>query len=161
MTKFRKFTLVLASVFAMGAPLQAAKNVILMISDGAGYNVWLAASMYQGKVDSTNPQKGTQVFNGAGWVTYPCSTYSASMSSTPDGKIDSSVVYDPTKVWDTSAVATASNGSGLFAGYNWVKNTYTDSAAAATALSTGQKVYNNSMNWSSFPASIGTKLDGR
>ncbi len=156
----KKSTVFLAAFLAAGASADAAKNVILMISDGAGYNVWTATSMYQGKVDPSNPLKGTQIYDGAGWVRYPCSTYSASMSSTPDGKIDSSLIYNPTKAWDASAQS-AVNGSGDFAGYNWVKNTYTDSAAAATALSTGQKVYNNSMNWSSFPAGRGTPLDGR
>jgi len=150
----------LAALLAAATPLSAAKNVILMISDGAGYSVWQAASMYEGKVDANNPLLSTQVYDGSGWVRYGCSTYSASMASTPNGLVDESVVYDPTSVWDTTA-ETAVNGLGDFAGYNWIKNTYTDSAAAATALSTGQKVYNNSMNWSSFPAGSGTPLTGR
>ncbi|MBN1403098.1 MAG: alkaline phosphatase [Opitutales bacterium] len=160
MNNRKRNTILLAALLAAGTPLEAAKNVILMISDGAGYNVWTAASMYQGRVSESNSLQGTQVYDGSGWVRYGCSTYSASSSSKPDGKIDESVVYDPTKVWDASS-QTAVNGQGDFAGYNWVKTTCTDSAAAATALSTGQKVYNNSMNWSSFPAPTGTPLDGR
>jgi alkaline phosphatase len=39
-------------------------------------------------------------------------------------------------------------------GYNWLKTTYTDSAAAATAMATGQKTYNNAINWSDFNVAI-------
>ncbi|MFA5257818.1 MAG: alkaline phosphatase, partial [Opitutales bacterium] len=156
----RRNAIILAAFLAAATSLSAAKNVILMISDGAGYNVWQAASMYEGKVDSSNPLQGTQVYDGSGWVRYGCTTYSASMSLIPDGLIDDSVVYNPTLVWDTDA-ETAVEGAGDFVGYNWIKKTYTDSAAAATALSTGQKVYNNAMNWSSFPAGTGSPLSGR
>ena len=35
-----------------------------------------------------------------------------------------------------------------FAGYVWLKKTYTDSAASATAMAAGIKTYNNAINWS-------------
>ena len=52
------------------SPAWAAKNVIIMVSDGAGYNSWLAASMYQGKV-------GKQVYDQPGWITISAHDLSA------------------------------------------------------------------------------------
>jgi alkaline phosphatase len=75
-------------------------NIILMISDGCGYNCFDLASLYQ------HGQTGTQVYDSFP-VRFPVSTYSA--SSTP---------YDPQKAWssfdfvisdptDSAAAATA------------------------------------------------------
>ncbi len=58
-------------------------NIILMITDGCGYNCFDLASLYQ------NGQTGTQVYDSFP-VQFPVSTYSA--SSTP---------YDPQKAWAT------------------------------------------------------------
>ena len=47
MTKYRRVALVaglaLAPVLAFAAEVPTARNVILMISDGCGFNGWLAA----------------------------------------------------------------------------------------------------------------------
>jgi alkaline phosphatase len=112
------------------------KNVILMISDGAGYNTFHAASMYQGKWDAT-AGRGTQIFDGPEWVKLACSTFPLNTLKAPTGRgtQDPILVYDPKKAWDPQD------------GYAWIKATYTDSAAAATALATGQKTYNNAINW--------------
>ena len=121
--------------------VRAAKNVIIMVADGAGYNVWRAASMYQGKV-------GKQVYNQDGWQSFACSTFPLSRSGKPSGvdQQDSKLVYNPLKAWDS----TLRNGKpGDFAGYRYLKSTYTDSAASATALCTGRKTYNGAINWSS------------
>ena len=75
-------------------------NVILMITDGCGYNCFDLASLYQ------YGRTGTQVYESFP-VQFPVSTYSA--SSTP---------YDPQKAWasfdfvlsdptDSAAAATA------------------------------------------------------
>jgi alkaline phosphatase len=48
--------------------------------------------------------------------------------------------------------------SGPFAGYNFVKSTWTDSAAAATAISTGVKTYNSAVNWANEPAVTGSPI---
>lgn len=118
----------------------AAKNVILMIADGGGHNQWLAASMYQGKV-------GKQVYDQPDWLRFSCSTYPLNLSTKPTGNTNQieSLVYDPTKAWDATP---NSDKPRDFAGYDYLQTTATDSAAAATALASGQKTYNNAINWS-------------
>lgn len=113
------------------------RNVILMVADGAGYNTWKATSMYEGKWDAA-AGRSTQVYDGPGWVKLGCSTYSLSTSSVPaeTGQQDPNLVYDPAKAWDRDS------------GYEWLQSTCTDSAAAATALSTGRKSHNRAINWS-------------
>ena len=144
---------------------RAAKNVILMIADGSGNNTWLATSMYQGKV-------GRQVYDQPGWRRLDCSTYPLNLSHKPTGNQlqDQSLVYDPVKAWDTNrknatakdlalknatlkeAAAKAGMPAGAmsqdFAAYLYLTTTPTDSAAAATALASGRKTYNNAINWS-------------
>ena len=84
------------------------KNVILMISDGCGYNHIDAANLYQyGKT-------GVQAFEKFP-VSYAMSTYSAD----GDG-------YEPDKAWKR---------------FDYVKEKFTDSAAAITAISTGEKTH--------------------
>ena len=114
----------------------AQKYVILMIADGSGFNSWSAASMYEGKWDAAK-QQSTQVYDGQGWVKLACCTYPLNTSKTPSrtGKQEADLVYNPTKAWDPQQ------------GYAWLRSTYTDSAAAATALSTGRKTFNHAINW--------------
>lgn len=84
-----------------------------------------------------------QCYNQPGWVHYGCSTYPLTQSSTPtntDVQV-ANLVYDPAKAW---------------ADYSWILSTPTDSAAAATALSTGVKTYNNSINMSNSASPIPT-----
>lgn len=144
----RKFLLfAVAALWLAATPTFAAKNVILFIADGSGFNCWRAASMYEGKWDAAG-QRSTQVYDGPGWVHYACTTYPLSLSKRPTGKTeqDPDLRYDPAKAWDTSP----SNqlGESRFAGYAYLKRAATDSAAAGTALATGEKTYNNAINWS-------------
>jgi len=82
------------------------KNVIVMISDGCGYNQVDAASLYQ------RGKTGVQVYEHFPFKS-GMSTYSA------DGQ-----GYDPQLAWSD---------------FDYVKSGATDSAAAATAMSTGVK----------------------
>jgi len=66
------------------------------------------------------------------------------------------IVYDPDKVWDGRFELASDRynklpGTGPFRGYNWLKKTPTDSAAAATALATGIKTYNTAINVAKLP----------
>ena len=83
----------------------------------------------------------TQVYDGAGWQRFGMSTYPLNLSSSPTGTgvQDTSLIYNPASAWS---------------GYNWLMSTYTDSAAAATAMATGQKTYNNAINWSDFNTAL-------
>ena len=125
------------NVFGAECSSATVKNVILMVVDGAGYNTWDAASMYQGRWDPA-AGRSTQVYDGPGWVKYGCSTYPLNRAKVPSGtgRQDPEIVYDPARAWDRDS------------GYAWLMETYTDSAAAATTLSTGVKTYNNAINWS-------------
>ena len=124
-------------VFGAESSSSTVRNVILMVVDGAGYNTWDAASMVQGRWDPASG-RSTQVYDGPGWVKYGCSTYPLNRAKVPSGSgcQDPETVYDPVRAWDRDV------------SYAWLVKTYTDSAAAATALSTGVKTYNNAINWS-------------
>lgn len=93
-----------------------AKNVIVMISDGCGYNQIAATDYYQyGKI-------GSQVYEK-----FP---FQSGMSTYSTGS------YNPESAWNS---------------FNYVNSAPTDSAAAATAMSTGVKTYD---------AAIGVDNDG-
>lgn len=83
--------LVIAAFTVFGSqPAHAAKNVIIMISDGAGFNTWQATSMYQGKA-------GKQVFDGKSWIPLAMCTYPLNQATKPTGvgKQDSTLIYNP------------------------------------------------------------------
>ncbi|MDR1432317.1 MAG: alkaline phosphatase [Propionibacteriaceae bacterium] len=119
----------LPSIPASAAPIQEAKNIIVLISDGAGYNHFDIASLYkngttynQVRVDpATNwiePVPGA-----ASWVyeNYPVQLGQSHYSANGRGS------YGSDDAWGT---------------FNWVYDGATDSAAAATALGTGVKTNN-------------------
>ncbi|MBB5692931.1 alkaline phosphatase [Muricoccus pecuniae] len=122
----------------------AAKNVILLVSDGASPGTWDAASYYQhGKL-------GEQAYDGFSTKGY-MSTYPLNTSTTPTNTAEGELGYDPTKVWNA---ATAEGEFGdypaAFEGYEYLRSGITDSAAAGTALSTGEKTYNNAISYDNF-----------
>jgi len=89
-----------------------AKNVIIMVSDGTGYQHIAASNLYE-----LGPG-GSQVYESFPFR-YAMSTYSASGAG-----------YDPSRAW---------------ASFDYVTRNPTDSAAAATAISTGYKTYNGAI----------------
>jgi alkaline phosphatase len=102
------------------------KNVIIMISDGWDYNHLSAASYYVYGKDAR------QVYNRFP-VNYAMSTY---MGYTDSNHPCFGWGYDPDGAWSS---------------FDYVKNCATDSAAAATSMSTGAKTYGGA---------IGVGLDG-
>ena len=136
--RFNKLTLLLV-LAAMILPLTsslavASKNVFVMISDGASFGAWDAADLYENGAATTSP------YFGAEWTKYLMTTYPLNMSTSPTGNMTPMCGYDPSKAW---GLASYTNGSASYLHQNAV-----DSAAAGTALSTGQKTYNNAINWS-------------
>ncbi len=115
--------LLLFSQPSSGQDIPEPKNIIYLVSDGMGYNHVDATSYYQ------YGESGTQVYEGPDWVQLGLATY--------------------------PAVLNIENGDTLYAaGYNpretsenhkYVKSDATDSGAAATALSTGKKVFSGSI----------------
>lgn len=98
----------------------AIKNIIIMISDGCGYNQISATSMYQYGIT------GVQVYERFP-IKYAISTYSAG-DFNEDGTWKYRGNYDPKLAWSW---------------FDYVKSGYTDSAAAGTAMSTGVKTYDS------------------
>jgi alkaline phosphatase len=132
-----------ASVSLLGSgakaedPKPKAKNIILFIGDGAGYNSWVATAMYLGRY-SSETKKTNLLCDTSEWLKLACATYPLSLSTKPrkSGQQEPELVYDPKKAWDAQE------------GYAWLRKTATDSAGAGTAMSTGALTYNNAINWS-------------
>ncbi len=125
----------------------AVRNVILMISDGAGFHTWNAASFYR------HGAIGMEIYDGFPvrtlMTTHPLNTERA-----PTGDMTPKVAYDPAQAWSTApgegdmgGAITKKTYANHFAGYGYVKRDYVDSAAAGTALSSGIKTYNSAINW--------------
>jgi alkaline phosphatase len=95
------------------------KNVILMISDGCGYNHVIATDLYE------HGETGRQIYEQ-----FP---FRAAMSTYPlKGGVP--VGYDPVAAWSDPKYPTRA---------------FTDSAASGTALSTGHKTYNGAIGMDS------------
>jgi alkaline phosphatase len=121
------------------------KNVILMIVDGGGFNHSLAASYWEygeaeKQVYNSFPVK-LAVSTFPAQAEYPNANLPPQASSTAhslESKLNpcydnfiSGVGYDPNRAWKE---------------FSYVENCYTDSAAAGTALATGVKTDNGSIN---------------
>ncbi len=126
-----------------------ARNVILFISDGAGFHTWTATSYFQ------HGRLGGQIYDRFPVRTL-MTTFPMNTSREPTGGMAPHVGYSTSKAWDTTPVPGTfvgrvgdkrTYGHG-FKGYDFVRQDYTDSAAAGTALSAGQKTYNSAINWS-------------
>lgn len=120
------FSLFFILTFLCSVPTLSAeskvKNIIIMISDGCGYNQIDAASIYQyGKT-------GVQIYEHFP-VKVAMSTYSAGDFNS-DGTWKYVGSYDPKFAWSW---------------FDYVKSGYTDSASAGTAMSTGVKTYDSAI----------------
>ena len=153
--KLNRFVLSVALATVVTTPATAeeptAKNVILMISDGAGFNGWLATGYYQGSAgeqayqverpDGTKPvvlglthsalnlidERGNPLPSGAD----PAEASGAVKQG-----------YDPRTRWSRFEGAFVNDYAPVGERYT----SYTDSAAAGTALITGRKTANGRIN---------------
>lgn len=172
----KKTWIVIAVLFYGAVPASGAqaerpaKNVILMIADGAGFNTFDAAAMYLGRWDG-QARRSTLVYDAPGWHRYACTTYPLALVRLPFSAGQTQwrlpapgggtlfeielrwnplqaawLVYHPDKAWDTRAILGIPAAG--FQGYVWLRSTPTDSAAAATAMACGIKTYNGAINWS-------------
>lgn len=139
----------LSALLPAAAPAQdgpagtTAKNVILMISDGASWGTWNMAAHWQAGVDDANDLPAyAQLPVRLGVTTFPLNTAGA---ATRDPA--SLVGYDPARAWDARSTLPAFDRYATsIAGYGYLKRAYTDSAAAATAMASGVKTYNSAIN---------------
>ena len=136
-------TLALAPVLAFASDAPKARNVILMISDGCGFNGWLAADYYEGRA-GTQPYQvvrpdGTRPYVGA-------SAHYALRLFGPDGEVLDNDQWDaargveeqgyhPRDRWTRLEGASYNDFGEVAIPYT----SYTDSGAAGTALHTGRK----------------------
>ncbi|MHC1706689.1 MAG: alkaline phosphatase [Bacteroidales bacterium] len=98
------------------------KNIIIMISDGCGYNHILATNYYEHGRAATQPFESFPVRLGM-------STYPLKLSDT--GKIiEPGQGYIPDSAWS---------------GFSWVEKGWTDSAPAASSMACGKKTYNGAI----------------
>lgn len=111
-----------------------ARNVILMIADGASWGTWDIASDWEYGGRGRQPYDGFPV--KLGMTSFPLNT-----AEGPTGDTASQVGYEPQRAWDGQPDA-----DGPFQGYRYLKRAFTDSAAAATALASGTKTYNSAIN---------------
>ncbi len=157
MLNLRKYglaSLVLALAFSVALPAWAGgKNVFMMISDGASLGAWDAADLYTKGSTTASP------YFGKDYKKYLMTTYPLNMANTPKGGNVQEVSYNPAKAWDATPKAGSSGGYPYyFEGYHYLRQNAVDSAAAGTALATGQKTYNNAINWSNDPKDVGAPL---
>lgn len=135
-----------SSVAASSSSSALPKNVIVMISDGASAGTWDMAAYWQAGVKVNQLPVYSDLPVRLGMTTYPLNT-----STSPTNNASAMVSYDAAQAWDTT-VGTADTDSyaTAIAGYKYLKKNYTDSAAAGTALASGQKTYNNAINYDNF-----------
>lgn len=120
------------------------RNVIVMIADGAGYNTWTAASMWEGTL-------GQEFYDSNDWTRLALSVDSlGNQAFTGIGQEFANRqfpnrVYDPMRAWDTSLVPGARDRL-RFKGYRWLSDTSPDSASTASAISNGTRSYDGAIN---------------
>ncbi|MEM1344799.1 MAG: alkaline phosphatase [Pseudomonadota bacterium] len=128
-----------------------AKNVILMISDGIGFNGWLASDYYQGKAnrqtyqiarpDGTTPivlglqHDSLNLIDETGQVLPNASDVALASGAVSQG-------YDPRTRWQRYEAAFRNDYPPVSERYT----SYTDSAAAGTTMHTGRKTANGRLN---------------
>lgn len=119
----RRALLAAVAVGALTAPLDAsaatARNVMLFVADGASWGTWDMASYWE------HGEKGKQ----------PYDNFSVKLGMTTEPYSEPQRVYEPNAAWNQTPTGDAD----YFAGYTTIKQGATDSAAAGTALATGQK----------------------
>lgn len=129
---------------------KTAKNVIVMISDGASYNAWEMAANWQKGAKANELDEYRNLDVRVGMTTFPLNT-----KSSPTNDSVATISYDASKAW----VTTEESGEDKYdtgkyatkiAGYRYLRKDVTDSAAAATAMASGQKTYNNAINYNNF-----------
>ncbi|GGB71648.1 alkaline phosphatase [Glycocaulis alkaliphilus] len=140
MTRFLRFTAIsfVALGLASAAHAQEARNVILMISDGAGMTTWQAASHYR------HGELGGEVYDGFDVHVF-MSTYSQGREGREAGSYEAAPAWDGTPAGDVFETRGGSYPQG-FEGYRYLRTNPTDSAAAGTALASGVKVHNGALN---------------
>lgn len=127
------------------------RNVIVMISDGAGYNTLAATRYWTGRplaVDEADWQQGILATHALRGDAVPCDGHE------PDEQ-HPEYEYNPQRNYDITPAAGVRPGSGevpgrvyprAFAGYEWNRDFRPDSANTMTAMMTGVATYPGGVN---------------
>ncbi len=121
-TKVKNEVIKTSVLTKMNPTINTPKNIIFLISDGWSYNTIKATDYYQSGTANSQQYESFP-------VQFAMATYPAKSGGYPGGLVNA-IGYSPRDMWSN---------------FNYAKNDYTESAAAATALSTGFKTYNNSI----------------
>ena len=116
------FVFSLSSERLAGQDIPVPKNVIFFIGDGMGFNHVDATSIFK------YGETGKLVFESPDWMRVAQATYPAIIKTHPDTIFAEG--YDPGQAWSDP---------------EYLKQGFTDSGAAGTALSTGVKTYRSSI----------------
>ena len=122
----------------------SARYVIVMIADGAGFNTWTAASMWEGTL-------GREFYDSDEWTRLALDVHSlrnqalAGVGQEFANTQFPNRVYDPARAWDTTPVRGV-GGQLRFGGYRWLSDTSPDSASTASAIASGTRSYDGSIN---------------
>lgn len=126
------------------------KNVILMITDGASWGTWDMSAHWQGVASASELGAYRDLPVRMGMTTYPLNT-----SSTATGNETPTITYDASSAWNTTLLEPENNKyAAAFAGYQYLRKNYTDSAAAGTALASGVKTYNSAINYNNLGTAV-------
>lgn len=153
---FRQACIAIALGLALIPPATAqegagARNVILMVSDGIGFNGWLASDYYQGRVNE-QPYQVTRP-DGTEPKMYGMAHHSLALldergrilaSGTDPDEAAAAVGqgYDPQRRWNRFERAFRNDFPPVARDYT----SYTDSAAAGSAMQSGRKTANGRIN---------------
>lgn len=126
------------------------KNIIVMLADGAGYNTLDATRFWLGR----NLVADDAEFQPTSVATYSLRRSRKARDMQGDDidplAQDPGTVYDPEKAWDTTPItgpsAVNDHFAAGFAGYEWHRSTYPDSANTMSQLMTGVRSYNGAIN---------------
>lgn len=118
-----------------------AKNVILMVTDGASDGAWDIAAYWQHGQLANSVEPYSLIDTRYAMTTFPLYSGSDPHDRCDEENGKPQVSYDASKAWDDSH-----SDSLIFKGYEYIDQDATDSAAAGTALAAGVKTYNNAIS---------------
>lgn len=137
----RGLCLLVACAWTGAASAAQAKNVIILVADGGGFNAFAAGSLYE------HGRLGAQVHDGPAWLKLASHTASIDTFKARENSQSDLLAANDTNfgTWD---IRPDGNTAGPpFKGYKNLLNVPTDSAASATTMATGIKTRNGRVNY--------------
>jgi alkaline phosphatase len=136
---------ILLSQVALAQDAPRAKNIVILVSDGGGFNAFKAASLYQ------YGREGLQPYEQEGWLQLASNTYpqdQVGSGTSGYGGPGRAAAPAPASYWDVRMErGDALSGDVRFRGYSALTRLPTDSAASATAMAAGIKTLNGRINY--------------